>query len=791
MCTFFIEISDECREIKPYIMLEPNLSGARFELNAGGKVESRDISAAKKFPFKYDKSYVKYANIDEELTPTLMTDIYFTLLMYAIEEPTTINITLSNSMPDVFYDLQTIQGNTFLSVLSQSNVANAILQIFMVGEKLEDLENINIYEENTLSFIVNGRTLPSIRKFMPRTYLTDSNTLLIYVDQSDRSVFAYFRIREETTKNCLFEHNVIDVSQVADGETITMANNGTGYCNVTLLNIEKGTVLIKDFWTDSADDPVLFVINDEIILNYTKKNMKSIGNEDLTFGGNIVVNKPSSHIYHINEISITIESDFRSPFSPSLYLVNFLAMITVTPMTGYTEIECPIKKLPNNTWEFSNYNPDTVYANNVHCLTPMSPEDGHGLLIYFDVYHVEEPFDYITIQSTFNDTVVKLSGLDLYSLTDVTFLLEFRSDGNIAYPGFVLQIKQYDCRCKNKIVTIPCSGKKTKYFTDDLEDEHAVCWSSMCSFSVKISSDCSEKKPYVLMENKVLGGRFGLMIEEIHDLQPITEAKKFLFKADEYSVSYINYNDGWVPTRVTDIFFSLDLYAMEEPTFTNATLSESVLEVFYDLRTIQKNNFISVSYENGDNKYLQMFIVNESWEDIMYLNFFDGSIKVLISKSRINPPRNRKFMPRMYRTSSNTLLIYVDQSDRSIFAYFRIREETTKNCLFEHNVIDLSQVADGETITMVNNGTGYCNVTLLNIEKGTVLIKDFWTDSADDPVLFVINDEIILNYTKKNMKSIGSTRLHIGIQHFSIPAQKSFTVIIDRIHIHPNNLTVH
>ncbi|KAE9547134.1 hypothetical protein FO519_009654, partial [Halicephalobus sp. NKZ332] len=41
--------------------------------------------------------------------------------------------------------------------------------------------------------------------------------------------------------------------------------------------------------------------------------------------------------------------------------------------------------------------------------------------------------------------------------------------------------------------------------------------------------------------------------------------------------------------------------------------------------------------------------------------------------------------------------------------------------MFEHDVIDASSIADANgRLAMVNNGTGYCNVTILNVEDDIV-----------------------------------------------------------------------
>ena len=91
---------------------------------------------------------------------------------------------------------------------------------------------------------------------------------------------------------------------------------------------------------------------------------------------------------------------------------------------------------------------------------------------------------------------------------------------------------------------------------------------------------------------------------------------------------------------------------------------------------------------------------------------------------------------------------------------------------------------------MVNNGTEYCNMTLMNIEEN-VFLMDFWTDSADKEIIFVVDNQVIFGYTKANMGILGHKKIHFGIQHFSLPPKKSFTVIVDRMHIHCNNITIH
>ena len=102
--------------------------------------------------------------------------------------------------------------------------------------------------------------------------------------------------------------------------------------------------------------------------------------------------------------------------------------------------------------------------------------------------------------------------------------------------------------------------------------------------------------------------------------------------------------------------------------------------------------------------------------------------------------------------------------------------------MFEHSVINVKYAVEiGKLITMINNGTGYCNVVLLNPLSETVIMKELWTDSKDDPVLFYVGEELQFNFTKYDTVKFDNTTLKLGKQHFSLPARKSFSVQLSRI----------
>ena len=81
---------------------------------------------------------------------------------------------------------------------------------------------------------------------------------------------------------------------------------------------------------------------------------------------------------------------------------------------------------------------------------------------------------------------------------------------------------------------------------------------------------------------------------------------------------------------------------------------------------------------------------------------------------------------------------------------------------------------------MVNNGTENCDVVILNAEKGEIILNDFWTDSADPPVQFFFNDTLIFEFTKYDVQNYNNYTLNVGVQYFSLPPLKSFTVLFSR-----------
>ena len=85
----------------------------------------------------------------------------------------------------------------------------------------------------------------------------------------------------------------------------------------------------------------------------------------------------------------------------------------------------------------------------------------------------------------------------------------------------------------------------------------------------------------------------------------------------------------------------------------------------------------------------------------------------------------------------------------------------------------LSEV-DG-VLTMVNNGTRSCVVTLLNpFRNRQFYLDDFWTDTVVHPIEVYDGNELILNFTK--FSSVDQFFLKNNFYKIIVPVGASFTV---------------
>lgn len=152
------------------------------------------FSNVRKVPFNPQEDAVNYLYSNRNAMPT--SNMHFSLIMYAVEEPRNTSIILSESIPEILYDLQTME-NTYLLVSLDGFEERKILEMYIICKNRDDLEYINILDDTfgkIFMYTAASLTPPENRKFMPNIYRAHGNEISIYVGQLDGFVFAYFHI---------------------------------------------------------------------------------------------------------------------------------------------------------------------------------------------------------------------------------------------------------------------------------------------------------------------------------------------------------------------------------------------------------------------------------------------------------------------------------------------------------------------------------------------------------------------------------------------------------------------
>lgn len=121
------------------------------------------------------------------------------------------------------------------------------------------------------------------------------------------------------------------------------------------------------------------------------------------------------------------------------------------------------------------------------------------------------------------------------------------------------------------------------------------------------------------------------------------------------------------------------------------------------------------------------------------------------------------------------------EQDVQSLTFLQIRELNTKNCFFEHNVIDIkSFVKDNSKLSMVNNGTGSCRISLLNLEQRDVyFLSNYWTNSIRDVEIFNQNFELLVKFNKQTALFIENIYLNDKIYYIELPSE-SLTIDVKK-----------
>ena len=74
---------------------------------------------------------------------------------------------------------------------------------------------------------------------------------------------------------------------------------------------------------------------------------------------------------------------------------------------------------------FLNYDLSDIYENNTHCISAVSPDNEYHLLMEFEIFHIEESFDYVLAQPALDRAMIQLNKIDIYSTTNAMLLIQF------------------------------------------------------------------------------------------------------------------------------------------------------------------------------------------------------------------------------------------------------------------------------------------------------------------------------------------------------------------------------
>ncbi|KAE9547489.1 hypothetical protein FO519_009301 [Halicephalobus sp. NKZ332] len=237
-------------------------------------------------------------------------------------------------------------------------------------------------------------------------------------------------------------------------------------------------------------------------------------------------------------------------------------------------------------------------------------------------------------------------------------------------------------------------------------------------------------------------------------------------------------------TDTTDISLFLTLYRIPQPKLVETFfLDQTITHIFYDLTKITDNSYIEIDPFLSKALTVDYFFVTDSHYGVLdlYVESFKDYKGPIEQIEELEPEFNtRRFMPKIYSSLYfDQYLIYTEKQDKNYNAFIFVRNNDveTKNCLFEHNVIDAKLLAEADgTLTMANNGTGPCIVTLLNpFREKRIYLDDFWTDAVSDPIEVHDDKELLFNFTK--FDKIGKYYLEGHFYRFILPVGTSFTVM--------------
>ncbi|KAE9547335.1 hypothetical protein FO519_009452 [Halicephalobus sp. NKZ332] len=327
---------------------------------------------------------------------------------------------------------------------------------------------------------------------------------------------------------------------------------------------------------------------------------------------------------------------------------------------------------------------------------------------------------------------------------------------------------------------IPCSESVNITFFDDIVNPHIFCAISTVYINFTMDEKCASETDliavhYDITKNSVAYGKVSAAYDTYY-----LEFTRTVIPAN-YSIGIWGEFDSIIDT--TDISLFLTLYRISQPKLVETLfLNNSTTHIFYDLTKLTDNSYIEIDPSISKDIMVDYFFVTDSHYGVLdfYNNFFQNYVGPIEQIEELQPAFNaRRFMPKRYNVNSfDQCLIYTEKQDKnhSAFVFARKSDVKTRNCLFEHDVIDAKLLAEADgTLTMANNGTEPCIVTLLNpFREKRIYLDEFWTDAVSDPIEVHDDKELLFNFTKFN--KIGKYYLEGHFYRFVLPIGTSFTV---------------
>ncbi|KAE9547488.1 hypothetical protein FO519_009300 [Halicephalobus sp. NKZ332] len=342
--------------------------------------------------------------------------------------------------------------------------------------------------------------------------------------------------------------------------------------------------------------------------------------------------------------------------------------------------------------------------------------------------------------------IVKLLPGHTYISPGYDLLLRFDTDETIRQAGFELVVQEYDCKFD--------------------------------SYTWEMEPECDSSPDFIVIHYNITQ-------------DPIITAKVITCSSNDLMytrvVTCINctieiHTDEFMSIMdVTNIWLSMELSWIPTPKLIDTLiLNDTAKYILYDLTQITDNSYVQIHNRISERTIDCFFVTDSDFGTLDFYGEFFDAYMTPVEKSDENQYaiKQRRFMPKGMNLPCDSYLVYSEKKDMnySVFMFVKFHNLRVSNCLFEHDVIDVKLLSEANgTLTMANNGTGPCIVTLLNpFREKRVYLDDFWTDAVSDPIEVHDDKELLFNFTK--FDKVEKFYLEKNFYRFILPVGTSFTV---------------